>query len=219
MTNFNEMKTGIICFIIGLGIIVSLFINFNKLQDNLFNWTKSTIQNGTQYFRNIVLLGLAGQIVNTVFYYTMFKHIWTSLLGMYGDWIEIIGWFIDGFASMVGFDSGLIATWLVIYQGVVALIYLWIYNSGKTKLSILNKQILQTGNYFYSNKSDTTIPQDSYYSTSYPQSPEADIIEEKVEIKLDNTTKLIELKQLLDDGILSEEEFTSMKKEILKEGI
>lgn len=221
MANFNEMKTGVICFLIGLGIIIFLFINFNKLQDILFNWRIDAVQIGSQYFRNIILLGLAGEIVNTIYYFLMFKYVWMSLLGVFGDWIEIIGWFIEGFASMVGFDSGLMGSWMAVYQVIVAIIYLWIYNSGKNKLSILNQQILNSkASRGQSLQLSPSRPKNPYYSENYQNSSIMEIeVKEEIEVKTDNTVKLIELKQLLDDGIITQEEFTSMKQEILKEGI
>lgn len=221
MANFNEMKTGVICFIIGLGIIVFLFINFNKLQNVLFNWSSDTVKIGFQYFRNLILLGLLGEVVNTVYHYMMFKHVWMSLLGMFGDWIEFIEFFSPGFQNSLGFDSGLIGSWMTVYQVIIALIYLWIYNAGKNKLSILNQQILNPkASINQSLQLSPSIPKNPYYSESYPNSPTMDIkTKEEVGVKTDNATKLIELKQLLDDGIITQEEFSSMKQEILKEGL
>lgn len=215
-SGFINFKTGIIFIITGIILTVILFQYFNKLKDCLFNWNNTSQENGLHAFTILSLIGLIFDITNTIFFYQMFKYVWNTVIGQLLELFWFLAWFIDGLENKVSFPSDKLLPQLIQYQVVTIVVYLVFYIAGKNKLKDLST-------FFTSSYSNSFVPpvyqpigtkvalseSSVYKSNIFPNSDKTP--------QLDHATKLKELKQLLEDGILTEEEFSSMKKDILKD--
>ena len=220
---FISFKVGFTCCIIGVILTCLLFKFFNKLRNAIFNWDQNTLQESKNCFLIMVLIGLGVEIMNNVFLFLMTQHVWNSVLNGLSDFLWFISLFVDGLDSYVAFPADRIQSQLMTYQGWICLIYFLIFYAGYNKLSKLNNLIYEGKNFETPPPipASSLVTQSSGYNSDFSSQTTFQISQtQPLSIStVDNTKKLLELKQLYDDGILSEEEFTSMKRDILKEGI
>lgn len=221
-SNFISIKTGLIFTGIGITFTILLINFFNRLKEGLFSNPNDFETACLNNFLKLVFIGFASQVLNTVFLYFMAQHVWNTLFSQLLELLWFVTIFVD-LSSYTAFPSEEFIKQLMVSLVYFTIGYLWIGIAGCKKLPKLNYLCHYNRYVTEVTPSVPVMETNSTYNNS--PLPDSSQYNSKVgtplnkENKENNIAKLIDLKKLLDEGIITEEEFTSMKKEILKEGL